>query len=119
MNWQDRKYGYKKPEARSYDRVHFTVMFTHLLKETIRECLHETLGLDVRKLKEMAKDGVDLHIICRPSQFARFVILRHVKYGEQNNMACLNMRLVVPVTQDDPPWDVSGNPNTAGASNTG
>ncbi len=110
----DYKYGYKKPEARSWDRVHFTVPAQCLLKQTYRDCLSETLGLsDSKKLMTMGQDGDDLHIICRPSQFARFIVLRHIKYGEQNNMACLNMKLVITEIQADPPWDVSGNPNTA------
>lgn len=105
----------KKPEARSWDRVHFTVPANYLLKQTYRDCLGETLGLtDSPKLQLMGQEDTDLHIICRPSQFARFIVLRHIKYGEQNNMACLDMKLVIPEIQEDPPWDVSGNPNTAG-----
>ncbi len=109
-----KSYGYKKPEARSWDRVHFTIPASFLLRQTYRDCLAETFGLtDSPKLQLMGQEDADLHIICRPSQFARFIILRHIKYGEQNNMACLNMKLVIPEIQADPPWDVSGNPNTA------
>lgn len=106
----------KKPEARSWDRVHFTVPAQYLLKRTYRDCIEETLGIDRHKLLTMGQADDALHIICRPSQFARFIVLRFVKYGEPNNMACLNMKLVVPETPVDPPWDVSGNPNTCGES---
>lgn len=94
----------------SHDRVHFTVSERYLQKKPIRECLVETLGLDEKDLREMALKNKDLYVICRPSQFARFVILRHTKYEEPNNMACLNMKLVVP---DPTPKqiDVSRNPN--------
>lgn len=110
------KYGYKKPEARSWDRVHFTIPAQYLGKKNIRECIEETLGIRSAQTATMANTDTDLHIIARPSQFARFVVLRHAKYGEPNNMACLNMKLVVPVTADDPPLDVSGNPNTVKAT---
>ncbi len=103
---------HKKPEARSWDRVHFTIPASYMLKRTYRDCLAETFGLtDSSKLLLMGQDDEDLHIIARPSQFARFIVLRHTKYGEQNQMACLNMKLVVP--EIHLPWDVSGNPNTA------
>lgn len=94
----------------SHDCVHFTVFERFLQKKPIRECLVETLGFDEEYLRQMALKNEDLHVICRPSQFARFVILRHIKYEEPNNMACLNMKLVVP---DPTPKqiDVSRNPN--------
>jgi len=94
----------------SHDRVHFTVGERYLQKNTIRECITETLGIDAHKLKQMAIRNEDLHVVCRPSQFARFVILRHIKYGEPNNMSCLNMKLVVP-EQENHVIDVSKNAN--------
>ncbi len=95
----------------SRDRVHFTIPANLLMKRSIRECIEETLGITSAQCAALANTDQDLHIICRPSQFARFVVLRHVKYNEPNNMACLNMKLVIPEIQADPPWDVSGNPN--------
>ena len=100
----------------SRDRVHFTIPSNLLHKNTIQACIEETLGLSNRdNLRTMARNDEDLHIICRPSQFARFVVLRHVKYGEPNNMACLNMKLVLPPPESKS-YDVSRTPNTAGAS---
>jgi len=84
----------------SHDRVHFTIFEKYLNKQTIRNCIHETLGIRPNELPRVSKyhnSGYkDLHVICRPSQFARFVIQRHVKYGEPSNMSCLNMKLVQP-----------------------
>ena len=109
-------YAPPKPSSQmSHDRVHFTIPAQYLHKSTIRDCIFETLGIAGSQLIRMGRDDQDLHIICRPSQFARFVILRHVKYGEPNNMACLNMRLVVPLKEAEA-IDVSRNPNTAGDS---
>lgn len=101
----------------SRDRVHFTIPCTLLYRKSIQDCITETLGISRQTL--IAKDTEeDLHIICRPSQFARFIILRHIKYGDQNNMACLNMRLVTPPKEDSNILiDVSRNPNIAGDSN--
>jgi len=100
----------------SRDRVHFTIPANYLHKTNIQLCIEETLGLrNASMLKAMARNDEDLHIICRPSQFARFIILRHVKYGEPNNMACLGMKLVVP-PKPDTAIDVSKNPNIVGES---
>lgn len=99
-----------KPTDMSRDRVHFTVPAQYLSKSTIRDCLVETLGLNETQLRAMGSADQDLHIICRPSQFARMIILRHIKYGEPNNMACLNMRLVTPPREQEA-IDVSRNPN--------
>lgn len=99
------------PIIMSRDRVHFTVLSCYLLKSNIRDCLVETLGVARSLIIDMSRKERDLHIICRPSQFARFIILRHVKYNEPNNMACLNMRLVSPPKIEEA-LDVSRNPNT-------
>jgi hypothetical protein len=99
----------------SRDRVHFTIPAMLLLKTPIRECIEETLGINTGKLYKMGRADEALHIVCRPSQFARFVILRSVKYKEPNNMAGLNMRLVAP-PKEETAIDVSKNPNTAGDS---
>lgn len=106
----------KKLETRSWDRVHFKLPAHYLLKRTIRDCVEETLGISRNKMLTMGERDQDLNIICRPSQFARFVILRHVKYGEQNNMSCLNMRLILPEDKKEDVIDVSGNPNTSGGA---
>jgi hypothetical protein len=96
----------------SHDRVHFTVSERYLKREAYIDCLVEVFGLDRSHLLVLANRDKDLQVICRPSQFARFIILRHVKYGEANNMACLNMQLVVPQPETFDVQDVSKHPNT-------
>lgn len=99
----------------SKDRVHITIRECYLQKDTIRDCIEECFGIRENQLPRVSSHHQasykDLHIVCRPSQFARFVILRHVKYNEPNNMACLNMKLVVPEPIQSN-IDVSKNPNT-------
>ena len=109
-----------KPSTMSRDRVHFTIPAQYLNKQNIRSCIEETLGIHPTRTLLLGKEDQDLNIVCRPSQFARFIILRHVKYLEPNNMACLDMRLVVPSIPQEF-IDVSRNPNEAGGSgeNTG
>ena len=104
------------PNRMSHDRVHMTLTAHRLERQTIRDCAYETLGLTLGDMMAAVREGKDLKIICRPSQFARFVILRHVKYGEPNNMADLNMKLVKPKPTVDQPIDVSDRPdNSTGA----
>lgn len=95
----------------SQDRVHFTVTNSLLAKKTIRQCLSEVFNIPETHTGSLVSKCKDLPIICRPSQFARFIILRHVKYGEKNDMASLNMKLVVPEPDVDKPMDVSDQPN--------
>jgi len=97
-----------RPGKMSQDRVHFSIPARDLEKKNYKAVIEETLGI----AKGSYDTYKDLKIICRPSQFARFVILRHVKYGEANNMAGLNMKLVKPEQPQDI-IDCSRNPNTA------
>lgn len=50
-----------------------------------------------------------LEIICRPSQFARFLIYRNVM-GGVNDFKNLDARLVTPEPPPEQPVDVSKNP---------
>lgn len=104
-------------KSKSEDRIHFTISNIYLMRSNIRDCLVESLGISMSQLLVLSQTEQDLHIVCRPSQFARFIVLRHVKYNEPNNIACLNMKLVmVPI--EDEVVDVSCNSNTAGYSHT-
>lgn len=96
--------------ARSHDRVEFTVRECYLKKEPIRNALWEALSVPQNITKSSADKFKDMTFRCRPSQFARFIILRHVKYGEPNNMACLNMKLI-PGEITKTIMDVSEHPN--------
>ena len=106
----------------SKDRVHITIRECYIQKQEIRDCIAETFGIQENQLPRVSKHYQagykDLHVVCRPSQFARFVILRHVKYGQPNNMACLNMKLVLP-EPEVAFVDASKNPNTAGGTPDG
>ncbi|MDX5412817.1 MAG: hypothetical protein LPK02_07195 [Rhodobacterales bacterium] len=95
-----------RPGKMSGDRVHFTLKDRHLRREAYQLLLEEVFGI-----KPGTYDPIrDLKIICRPSQFARFIILRFNKYGEQNDMAGLDMKLVAPPKAENV-IDCSRNPN--------
>lgn len=96
--------------ARSHDRVIFTVRECYLKKPEIRSALWDALSIPQHETKAAADKYQDMTFKCRPSQFARFIILRHVKYGQPNNMACLNMKLV-PGEPESKIVDASDNPN--------
>lgn len=81
-----------RPGKMSGDRVHFTLTPRHMAKNCYVKLLDEVFGI---KSGEYNRD-VNLDLVCRPSQFARFIILRHTKYDESNDMAGLNMKLVSP-----------------------
>lgn len=99
-----------KPGKMSGDRVHFTISERDLVKTRYRELIEETLGIKA----DHYKTSKPLKVICRPSQFARFIILRYTKYAEPNNMAGLEMKLVSPEPErPDNLIDCSRNPNTA------
>lgn len=78
--------------AMSKDRIQFT------LPESVRfgkfrwqyeQLLDQVFGISA---SEAAPDG-DLKIICRPSQFGRFLVLRHLD-GVTNAFSCLNAAFV-------------------------
>jgi hypothetical protein len=90
----------------SKDRVHFRLIdCTSTSDRSAQErACQEAFKLAPVYSRAAAQRGVE--IICRPSQFARFIILRGV-YGGQNLIKALNPRLVTPEPQ---PVDVSRNP---------
>jgi len=95
----------------SRDRVRFKIPSCRLSKhgseslqyrELVAEVFGETLG---------RCDWGDVIIICRPSQFARFVIRRH-EMGIQNMFAELEAELFTPEDKPTPTvFDVSNNPH--------
>ena len=88
----------------SSDRVHFIVQNTHYLDDIFREAFCEAFGQDcpfVSCNMEPAK------IVCRPSQFARFLIYRN-DLGGKNGFKCLEP-VLVPAEQSSV-VDVSHNP---------
>lgn len=93
----------------SPDRIHFTIVARNLEERKYRDLIAETLGISASEYSNTE----DLNVICRPSQFGRFIALRHDKYGIPNNVSQLKAKLVQPA--EDKMIDCSGNPNTATA----
>lgn len=105
---QEEPVAQSRPGKMSGDRIHFTIPARLLSRKSYVELLRECFGISHGSFNRTC----DLNIVCRPSQFARFVVLRHTKHKETNDLACLNMKLVSPA----PPAntiDCSRNPNTA------
>lgn len=97
----------------SRDRVHFKPSAqgtTHSSKErqALKQAISECFGLMPSKVEECMAENIT--IICRPSQFARFLIRRH-ELGGKNVFSCLEPRLV-PAVDCAPQLDVSRNGNT-------
>lgn len=102
----------------SKDRVRFTLSRAYFEEDygrkrggIMREVLHEAFGVNGSELDGMARtvlDNTRVVIQCRPSQFARFLILRE-KAGFQNMFKELNAELIQP---EPVPliWDYSRNP---------
>lgn len=84
------------PGEISGDRVHFKLLPRHLAKDAYKELLEECFGIKRGEYSVIE----DLKIICRPSQFARFIILRHTKYAGANDVtneiSGLDLKLVSP-----------------------
>jgi len=95
----------------SKDRVHF-VLIDHTSWSTL-DAKAQTLAavkafrLSPHIVQAAAKKGVE--IVCRPSQFARFLIYRG-EFGGQNLIKALKPRLVSPPPPVPEPVDVSRNP---------
>lgn len=99
-----------RPGKISGDRVHFTVPARQLLKKSYIQLLEDCFGIRQGEYD----NHQDLEVVCRPSQFARFIILRHTKHKESNEMSALNMRLVSPAPlKRENKIDCSTRANTA------
>ena len=107
----------------SDDRVLFFLRAAHLQDYRYVTVLKNTLGLtqpNIDKLLSIASpragNGVDSHgvrIICRPSQFTRFLIRRN-EAGKQNQFKELNPSIFYPALVGMPEqWDVDVSRNPA------
>lgn len=94
----------------SHDRVLFTVSDTMLRNANIRKALNMACNIDENLMRSKGNHYQNMVIKCRPSQFARFIIVRQNIFGEPNNMAGLNMKLI-PGEQREDIMDVSEKPN--------
>jgi hypothetical protein len=91
--------------SRSHDRVRFTIdTFTD---EATREAFRQAFGTAL-----LCKSGpipiTTIGVICRPSQFARFLIYRN-DFGGRNLFKELKPQLFTPRVMEQE-LDVSGNP---------
>ena len=106
----------------SDDRVLFFLRAAHLQDYRYVDVLKATFGLtkeNIDKLLDIASpragDGVDshgVHIICRPSQFTRFLI-RRSEAGKQNQFKELNPYLFDAKEIPSSSWDVDVSRNPA------
>jgi len=78
--------------ARSRDRVKFTIPARHGASSKMATLLHDVFNIEEHYIKACSCEWKDVTIICRPSQFARFMILRN-KRGMKNGFRELNATL--------------------------
>lgn len=97
----------------SKDRVKFTMRGYYFETDKARILLGNALGVNAGQfdvMRRMAQDSMEgVEIICRPSQFARFLIMREAA-GFQNMFKELKAELIPAPTPTIQPVDVSGNP---------
>jgi len=98
----------------SKDKVRFNIPWRIFSRSEIgyRRIVKKSFDLDPRPI-DMASG---ITIVCRPSQFGRFLIYRHEEIrsgeimGSESFIAEINPILFVPKRSPDE-YDVSGNPN--------
>lgn len=98
----------------SGDRVRIVIPERYLNIPAVQRAMQGAFGLTSEEVRclprskdRYANDG--LEVICRPSQFARFVILRN-EYGGNNSIKDLQPELFVPAISAQP-LDVSKRRN--------
>lgn len=95
----------EKEMAMSRDRVEFT-LYPDTDTPTLR-AFKAAFGMDIPAARPLDWGTGSVTIICRPSQFARFLIYRN-DYGGVNGFKCLNPKLV-PARPVLPVYDVSAH----------
>lgn len=98
--------------AMSKDRVEFTLRPHYFGSANFEDVLVKAFNLkypQVVFLRNRAREypDQDIIILCRPSQFARFLIHRQ-EAGFQNMFKELNAKLIRPMPPVMQPYDVSG-----------
>jgi hypothetical protein len=97
----------------SKDRVKFVLPAYYFeYVDKIRALLTGALGVtpdQYVRMRDTAQINGMVEVICRPSQFARFLIMRE-KAGYQNMFKELKAELIVPVPPVVQPIDLSTNP---------
>jgi hypothetical protein len=90
----------------SHDRIKFELH--RMQTREFRDLVQEVFGFSLPSRNISPCEAVT--VICRPSQFARFLVLRNSR-GFSNDFKGLNAELFTPSDQPET-VDVSGNPNT-------
>lgn len=92
----------------SKDRVRFTLTPNMARCHSHQQLVEDTLGIPARDVKKYGDAYKGMTIVCHPSQFARFMIVRNDR-GLQNSFKDLSPELFFP---DMPEVvDASSNPN--------
>lgn len=106
----------KSTVAMSKDRVKFKLL-AYMFGDfsLVGELLNRSFGVEYEQIRDMRDEAARhgyVEIICRPSQFARFLIYRE-SFGFQNMFKELEAKLFIPeqpVVKREP-VDLSGNPS--------
>lgn len=93
----------------SKDRVRFTLPYFYWEKPQMQQAVYKAFGLPKYKIECHMQRSCDITIICRPSQFARFLIYRN-ELGLENGFKILKPELFTPEAETKT-LDVSGNPH--------
>lgn len=93
----------------SRDRVHFEISsaLLHASSPAIRSAFRKAFGVPWPFKAVPAWSTQGMTVICRPSQFARFLVYRNLE-GGTNSFKDLNPRLL-PAEETKKVFDVSGN----------
>jgi len=92
----------------SKDRVRFTLTPNMARCHSHQQLVEDTLGIPACDVKKYGDAYKPMRIVCRPSQFARFLIVRN-KRGLQNGFKDLEPELFCPDMPEE--VDASRNPN--------
>jgi len=95
-----------KEMAMSKDRVHFYITGSASHETPLRDAFEQAFGRECPKVSDFQDPVL---IICRPSQFARFLIFRNDN-GGRNSFKLLAPELVTPVERKNRTIDVSESP---------
>lgn len=91
----------------SKDRVKFEIGGNHSMSGSWRSAYYQAFGCEMPNFEDT------LTVICRPSQFARFLIYRD-QAGGRNGFKELNAVLFHPHQETVKVVDVSTNPHSTG-----
>ena len=92
----------------SKDRIEFNLVASNWYDEDlISKVASIALGVDIGHARKLVV--AEKRIRCRPSQFARFIVLRN-QFGATNGIKNLNAVIIPPAAVEPDYVDVSQNP---------